>query len=158
MYHGVRKRSQSFQMLNQSSAKILTNSSVCAELKLAWEESNPGVTGGHEEGGFILKDATGNFSVVRWKTGNQNSIILPPHPGCKIEGTAIVASFHTHPNTGSDYLQEPSETDKRAVRDDPDLKEASYLGEFVISQAKIYWIEPNGQVSEVGDTSLILGL
>ncbi|MBD2772169.1 hypothetical protein [Iningainema tapete] len=88
----------------------------------------------------------------------KSSIFLPSHPGSKIEGTAIAASFHTHPNTGGDYLQEPSETDKRAVRDDPDLKEASYIGEFVISQAKIYWIEPNGQVSEIGDTSLILGL
>ncbi|WP_309744635.1 hypothetical protein [Chamaesiphon sp. OTE_20_metabat_361] len=44
------------------------------------------------------------------------------------------------------------------MRDDPNLKEAAYVGEFVISQAKIYWIEPNGQVSEVGDTALILGL
>jgi hypothetical protein len=61
-------------------------------------------------------------------------------------------------NTGGNYLQEPSETDKRAVRDDPNLKEATYVGEFVISDAKIYWIEPNGQVSEVGDRMLIMGL
>ncbi len=67
------------------------------------------------------------------------------------------SSFHTHPNTGGDYLQEPSETDKCAVRDDPDLKGASYVGEFVISQAKIYLIAPNGQVSEISDTSIILG-
>ncbi len=144
--------------MNQSYTEILNDSLVCAELKQAWEDSKPGVSGGHEEGGFILRDSEGNFSVVRWATGDQNSIFLPSHPGCKIEGTAIAASFHTHPNTGGDYLQEPSETDKRAVRDDPDLKEASYIGEFVISQAKIYWIEPNGQVSEVGNTSLILGL
>lgn len=144
--------------MNQRYADILHDSSVCAELKRAWEDSNPGSTGGHEEGGFILQDSAGNLSVVRWVTGNQNSIFLPPHSGCKIEGIAIAASFHTHPNTGGDYLQEPSETDKRAVRDDPDLKEASYVGEFVISQAKIYWIEPSGQVSEVGDTSLILDL
>jgi hypothetical protein len=64
----------------------------------------------------------------------------------------------TRSNAGGDYLQEPSETDKRAVRDDPNLKEADYAGEFVISQAKIYWIEPNGQVRDVGDTVLILGL
>jgi Domain of unknown function (DUF4329) len=144
--------------MNQRYAEILNNPLVCVELKRAWEDSNPGLTGGHEEGGFILKDSEGNFSVVRWATGDRNSIFLPPHPRCKIEGIAIVASFHTHPNTGGDYLQEPSETDKRAVRDDPDLKEASYAGEFVISQEKIYWIEPTGQVSEVGDTSLILGL
>jgi Domain of unknown function (DUF4329) len=144
--------------MNQRYTDILNDPLVCAELKVAWENSNPGLTGGHEEGGFILKDAQGDFSVVRWAVGDRNSIFVPPHPGCKIEGIAIVASFHTHPNTGGDYLQEPSETDKRAVRDDPNLKEAAYVGEFVFSQAKIYWIEPNGQVSEVGDRSSILGL
>jgi Domain of unknown function (DUF4329) len=144
--------------MNQRSTDILNDRVVCTELKRAWENSNPGLTGGHEEGGFILKDPQGNFSVVRWAIGDQNCIFVPPHPGCKIEGIAIVASFHTHPNTGGDYLQEPSETDKRAVRDDPNLKEADYAGEFVISQAKIYWIEPNGQVRDVGDTVLILGL
>jgi hypothetical protein len=68
----------------------------------------------------------------------------------------IIASFHTHPNSGANYLQEPSETDKRAIRDDLDLKGDSYVGEFVISQAKIYSIDPNGRVSEVRDTSIIL--
>ena len=69
----------------------------------------------------------------------------------------IVASFHTHPNTGSDYLQEPSETDKRAIRDDPDLKGAFYVGEFVISMDKVYLITPNGQVSEIGNSRDIAG-
>ena len=95
--------------------------------------------------------------MARWPKGAQNSIILPPHPNCKIGESDIVATFHTHPNTGSDYLQDPSETDKRAVRDDPNLKGESYEGEFVISQEKIYLIAPNGQVSEVGATWAILG-
>jgi len=69
---------------------------------------------------------------VRWSKGAQNTIVLPPHPNCKIGESDIAASFHTHPNTGSDYLQEPGETDKRAVRDDRDLKGESYVGEFVI--------------------------
>jgi proteasome lid subunit RPN8/RPN11 len=68
----------------------------------------------------------------------------------------IVATFHTHPNTGSDYLQEPSETDRRAVQDDPDLKGEFYVGEFVIAQETIYLIAPSGQVSEVGDTKALL--
>jgi Domain of unknown function (DUF4329) len=144
--------------MNQKYTDILNDLLVCAELKRAWDDSNPGLTGGHEEGGFILKDAQGNFSVVRWAIGDRQSIFVPAHPGCKIEEIAIAASFHTHPNTGGNYLQEPSETDRRAVRDDPDLKKASYVGEFVISQAKIYWIEPNGQVSEVGNTTSILSL
>ena len=71
------------------------------------------------------------------------------------DGLEIVASFHTHPNTGSDYLQEPSETDKRAVRDDPDLKDAEYVGEFVVSQTIIYLISPAGQVREMDDTQAV---
>jgi hypothetical protein len=67
----------------------------------------------------------------------------------------IVASFHTHPNTGADFLQEPSETDKRAVRDDPDLKSAAYVGEFVIAQETIYRITPDGQVRKVADPHVL---
>jgi hypothetical protein len=96
------------------------------------------------------------MSVDRWPKGAQDTIILPSHPNCKIGGEDIVASFHTHPNTGKDYLQEPSETDRRAVRDDPDLKGAFYEGEFVISQEEIYLIAPNGQVSAIENTREIL--
>ena len=69
----------------------------------------------------------------------------------------IIATFHTHPNIGNNYRQEPSETDKRAVRDDPDLKGKFYVGEFVISKELIYLILPNGQVSEIGYRWEILG-
>ena len=81
---------------------------------------------------------------------------MPPHPACRIGGRDIVATFHTHPNTGTDFLQEPTATDRQAVRDDPDLKESCYVGELVISQAKTYLISPNGQVREVADTSELL--
>jgi hypothetical protein len=126
-------------------------------LKQAWEDSRPGVTGGHEEGGFILRDLASNLSVARWPAGAQNSISLPPHQNCKIGDYEIVATFHTHPNTGRNYLQEPSETDKRAVRDDPDLKGRLYEGELVISQETIYLITPDGQVSEVEATQVFFG-
>jgi proteasome lid subunit RPN8/RPN11 len=109
-----------------------------------------------EEGGFILRDPTGNLSVARWPKGLQNSIILPAHANCKIGDQDIVASFHTHPNIEPEYLQEPSETDKRAVRNDPNLKGAFYEGEYVISQRTIYLINPVGQVSEVGNTEEVL--
>jgi hypothetical protein len=99
----------------------------------------------------------GNLNVVRWAQGVKNNIVLPPHLNCKFDELDIVATFHTHPNVGSDFLQEPSETDKRAVRDDPDLKGEFYEGEFVISQDRIYLISPNGQVSEVADTWEVLG-
>jgi len=80
---------------------------------------------------------------------------LPTHLNCKIGEDEIVATFHTDPNTGSDYLQEPSETDRRAVQDDPDLKGEFYEGEFVISQEIMYLIAPNGQVTEIGATQVI---
>jgi hypothetical protein len=89
---------------------------------------------------------------VRWPEGKQDSILVPSHPNCKIGDSRIVATFHTHPNTGDDYLQEPGETDKRAVRDDPDLKGADYVGEFVISYEIIFLITPAGRVREVAET------
>jgi hypothetical protein len=142
--------------MNQECLKILSDSVVCEMLKQAWEDSEPGISGGHEEGGFIIRTATGKLGVVRWLRGNQNSILVPSHPRCKIGESDVVESFHTHPNTGETYLQEPSETDKRAVKHDPDLKGDLYVGEFVISQAAIYWISPDGQVDKIGARSLLL--
>jgi len=60
-----------------------------------------------------------------------------------------VATFHTHPNTGSDFLQEPGETDKRGVRDDVNLKGSLYIGEFVIASETVYLITPSGAVREI---------
>jgi proteasome lid subunit RPN8/RPN11 len=141
----------------RSISEILNDPTIQAALKRAWEDSLPGTSGRHEEGGFILRDADGNVSVARWPTGMQSSILLPQHTACKFDGKDIAATFHTHPNGGGDYLQEPSETDKRAVRDDTDLKGDSYEGEYVVAQEIIYLISPNGQVSEIGYTREILG-
>ena len=84
--------------------------------------------------------------------------MLPHYRKLYVDGLEIVASFHTHPNTGNDYLQEPSETDKRAVRDDPDLKGDEYIGEFVISQAVIYLVSSAGQVREMDDTEAVFSI
>src|SRR2546421_13104891 len=100
-----------------STTEILQNSSVALELKQAWQDSEPNVSGGHEEGGFIVVGDFGFLSVVRWEKGTQNEIILPPHQNCFVGDRTIVASFHTHPNTGADFQQEPSLTDVRAIRD-----------------------------------------
>lgn len=135
---------------------LLNNLEIRTALEQAWKDSQPSIEDGHEEGGFILLNAASELSVVRWPQGEHNRIVLPPHRQCKLGESDIVATFHTHPNTGSNFLQEPSTTDKRSVRDDPDLKGAFYEGEFVISQEKIYLISPNGQVSEIGDTGEIL--
>jgi len=135
---------------------ILNDDVVRASLQLAWTDSEPGSATAHEEGGFILRDSAGVLRVSRWPKGAQNEIRVPLHSDCKFGGDEIVASFHTHPNTGINYLQEPSETDKRAVRNDPNLKGADYVGEFVISQATIYLVTPTGQVRELADTDDLL--
>jgi hypothetical protein len=109
---------------------ILANPVVRTALGRAWEDSQPGSTGSHEEGGFILRDPAGNLIAERWPRGQQNTIIVPQHINCRINDLDIVATFHTHPNIGGDYLQEPGVTDIRAVQDDPDLKGPYYEGEF----------------------------
>jgi len=53
---------------------ILNDPAVLAALRQAWQDSYPGVSGGHEEGGFILRDALGKLSVVRWPKGAQNRL------------------------------------------------------------------------------------
>ena len=138
--------------------EILASSTVLAALRQAWQNSNPGPSGGHEEGGFIAQDAAGGWTVVQWLAGAGASILVPVHAGCKIQGMDIAATFHTHPNTGSDYLQEPSETDRRAVRDDPELKGKFYEGELVVAQGSVYLVTPEGAVLKLGDTAAILAL
>jgi len=122
----------------------------------AWLDSQPGTGNAHEEGGFVLRSADGSLSVERWPRGAQNEIFVPQHPSGNRAGLPIVATFHTHPNPGPDFQQEPSLTDIRAVRNDPDLSHPDYEGEYVIATESIYRIERNGRTSTVGDTSIVL--
>ena len=124
------------------------------DLYQAWIDSKPGESGGHEEGGFVVSDGE-NLSIIRWVTGSQNEIVLPLHKNCFVDRKDIIASFHTHPNTGKDFQQEPSLTDIRAVSDDFDLKGQFYLGEFVISEQNIYLIGPAGDYHVIGYTKII---
>ena len=119
-------------------------------------EPLPGPSDGHKEGGFIVQNAAGSLQEIRWSRGTGNTIDVPPHPGCRAEGLEIIASFHTHPNTSPDYLQESSDTDKRAVRDDPELKAPNYAGELVISAALLYLVTPYGSVIQLGETERML--
>src|SRR5439155_12097834 len=137
-------------------SEILASSAVLAALRQAWQDSTPGPSGGREQGGFIAQDIAGGLTVVRWPAGGGASILVPAHLGCKFHGMEIVATFHTHPNTGTDYLHEPSETDRRAVRDDPELKGKFYQGELVVAQASVYLVTPQGAVLELGETAGIL--
>jgi hypothetical protein len=52
----------------------LNDPAVRDALKQAWLGSQPGITGGHEEGGFILRDETGKITVARWSKGEQDEI------------------------------------------------------------------------------------
>jgi hypothetical protein len=137
--------------------EILSDPLVRAALSEAWQESEPGLTGGHEEGGFIVFGNNDRLSVSRWAKGEGNRIKVPLHPGCMVHGLAIIATFHTHPNTGPDFLQTPSETDKRGVRDDAELKSPLYIGEFVIATEMIYLIMPDGAAQEMGSRAELLG-
>jgi hypothetical protein len=138
-------------------ASILADPAVREALAEAWVESVPGSLGGHEEGGFVLLASDGRLIVSRWPMGEQDTIRVPAHTGCKLGSREIVASFHTHPNLGPDYLQEPGETDKRGVRDDADLKGSEYVGEFVIANELIYLVTPMGMVREIGERTHLLG-
>lgn len=137
-------------------SNLINDNVVCTAFIQAWKDSNPSVSDGHEEGGFILQNIEGNLSVIRWENGEQNSIIVPPHNNCRISDNDIIASFHTHPNIGSNFIQEPSLTDIRAVRDDPNLKGEFYIGEFVISKDIIYLVMPSGKVQEIESTQNVL--
>ncbi|CAN5641346.1 hypothetical protein BH11PLA2_BH11PLA2_15710 [soil metagenome] len=136
--------------------QLLNQDVVVTSLLTAWLESNPGLTGGHEEGGFIVKEPTGEYAIHRWPRGTEYYIDPSEHPNCHSDSLPIIASFHTHPNIGTGSQQSPGKADIRAVRDDPDLKATHYLGEFVISNAEIYLVAPDGVVHNVGATGVIL--
>ena len=46
---------------------------------------------------------------------------------------------------------------RRAVRDDPDLRGIEYVGEFVLSEETVYLITPAGQVHEIGSRQAMIG-
>ena len=139
-----------------SPESLLANPLIRIAFDRAWQESNPGPAGGHEEGGFIVRDAGGSLSVVRWPRGSQYAILVSLHRECRIEGMDVVCSFHTHPNTGPNAMQEPSKTDRRAVRGDPNLKGPDYVGEFVLSEETIYLVTPVGHARSLGSRRALL--
>jgi hypothetical protein len=69
-------------------------------------------------------------------------------------GQQIVGSFHTHPNAGTEWRQEPSVQDIRLSQEYP---ETMGMHQFVIAKAKIYHINNDGVVTEMGFTNQLLG-
>ena len=94
--------------------------------------------------------------MIRWRRGKQNAIVVPAHRKGLYRGNRIVASFHTHPNMGKDYKQGPSELDISEVVEDADFAVPHYIGEFIISNARLYIIRPNGTVNDLGTHSQFL--
>jgi len=135
----------------------LDDDQIREALRIAWLESQPDTTAAHEEGGFILRAENGSMHVERWPSGTGDTIDVPPHSDGRRGTSRIVATFHTHPNTGPEFLQEPSLTDIRAVRDDPDLGGVEYEGEFVVSREFVYRIRRNGDVEIYKRTDEVLG-
>lgn len=136
--------------------EILHDPNVRAALWQAWIDSRPGPSGGIEQGGFIVRDESDRIDVCRWPPGTQIDIRVPVHRGCEYDGRKIVASFHTHPNTGPEFEQEPSESDMWSVCDDLDLKGDWFIGEFVIADRMVYLVSPDGSFDAIGVTASIL--
>src|SRR5437879_10556221 len=111
---------------------VVDDPAIRSQWRQAWEDSAPGTREAHEAGGFVLSFSDGRLTVKRWPRGAQDEIEIPPHPGGRRGEAVIRASFHTHPNPGPDYQQEPSPTDIRALRFDRDLQHAEYDGEYII--------------------------
>lgn len=137
---------------------ILDDEFIRTSFRTAWISSESDSANAHEEGGFVVRQADGTLFVIGWPHGLQNEIFVPPHSGGRRATMPIVATFHTHPNSGPGFSQEPSLTDIRAVRDDPDLSHNEYEGEFVISKNLIYLIRRSGEVEVIGETRLVLKL
>jgi hypothetical protein len=140
----------------ETGLSIFDHGIIRQQMLQAWTESQPGTPEAHEEGGFVLQDTSGLLSVERWPRGAQNEIFVPPHPIGKRGESLIVATFHTHPNIGPEFQQEPSLTDIRAVQFDPNLSHFEYEGEYVIADQLIYRIEKNGRVTSCGERGTIL--
>jgi hypothetical protein len=136
----------------------LDDAFVQAELRRAWQDSEAATHRAHEEGGFILQAKDGTLIVERWPRGIQNEILVPSHPNGKRSELPIVATFHTHPNPGPEFEQEPSLGDIRAVRDDPDLGHAEFEGEYVIASELVYRVSRTGKIEIVGSTNVVLGI
>jgi len=135
---------------------VLDDERVRDELRNAWKESSSGTPNAHEEGGFVVQDEQGRLVVKRWPQGSRKEIVVPPHADGRFDGRLILATFHTHPNPGPEFQQEPSLTDVRAVRNDPGLRHPEFEGELVISTETIYRILPDGSVERVGKTDEVL--
>ena len=95
-------------------SELLADQSAVAGMRQAYVESDMGGSRPQEQGGFLVRDVqTGVIAVVRLPSSARDSPSYPICPNGLYQGREIVGSFHTHPNTGKEWKQEPSPQDIR---------------------------------------------
>ena len=139
-----------------SVTELLALPTVLAGLRQAYDESDVGGSQPIEQGGFLLRDSdSGEVVVKRLPSSERDSLSYPLCSDGKYQGQEIVGSFHTHPNTGKEWRQEPSPQDIRLSKEFP---ETMGLHQFVMSRDMIYHIDNNGVVTAIGRTADVLKL
>ncbi|HVT27550.1 MAG TPA: hypothetical protein VHE81_05980, partial [Lacipirellulaceae bacterium] len=91
----------------------------------------------------------GTVQVVRLPGRSRDSLAFPICGDGTFDGMQIVGSFHTHPNLGPEWRQEPSLQDIHLSQDYP---ETMVPHQFVIAQKTIYHIDNDGIITEMGQT------
>lgn len=136
--------------------ELLAHPSVIAGMRLAYVESDVGGTRPTEQGGFLVQDSqTGFVSVIRLPSSARDSLSYPHCPSGLYQNQEIVGSFHTHPNTEKEWQQEPSPQDIRLSKEYPETMGSH---QFVISHERIYHIDNDGLVIDLGRTDKLLAL
>ena len=116
---------------------LLREPLVNAELRKAYIDSHVGTINATEQGGTIIRTPQKIFRVIRWPAGAAASVRPLQFPSGRIGNDKIVGSFHTHPNVGLGWRQEPSDADLRWFGANPPSAGNVH---FVLSRDKIYVI------------------
>ncbi len=97
-----------------SAAELLSDPNIIAAMQRAYQESDVGGPNPTEQGGYVLRSVTSSgFEVERLPAGQRDSLSYPICTDGRYNGRDIVATFHTHPNTGAEWSQAPSPQDVR---------------------------------------------
>lgn len=134
--------------------EILADLNVQNGLRQAWEDSNDGGANDHEEGGYIVRDSDSTLDIVRLPEGEEDSMEPDLYPSGEIDGKEIVGFFHTHPNTGTEFQDEPSDADIGFTTDNPETVGGNH---FVITPNDVYHIDDTGNVETVGALNEVIG-
>jgi hypothetical protein len=98
-------------------AELLANGTVLDALEEAWRRSLPDdASRRHEEGGWVYADvATGRITSVSFAPSGGHAVLDLGEPPV-VDGLAVVATFHTHPNpTAEGWHPGPSDDDEQSA-------------------------------------------